>query len=238
MDTISSVSYSRACGLVLTSARGHRITFDEDVAGFMLAYSPDTPSKLPEVGAPWQPVVEAASTWCRWQQAKQNDLWYAAGGRREVRDVTPNPYQQRRCAGPLVADLYGGCSLDCPSFAPQRSTPPTAPSWRHLTSHGGTKHEDGSILLGLARRQADSGPAHDPRSCSQTHPTLALRSAIHTDGTPRFRVADLSGAIHRRRGHDGDSHMKEAVSIWSILAMVAIVIGSGVAETIATRFLQ
>ena len=30
--------------------------------------------------------------------------------------------------------------------------------------------------------------------------------------------------------------MKEAVSIWSILAMVAIVIGSGVAETIATRF--
>ena len=167
MDTISSVSYSRACGLVLTSARGHRITFDEDVAGFMLAYSPDTPS-----------------------------------------------------------------------FAPQRSTPPTAPSWRHLTSHGGTKHEDGSILLGLARRQADSGPAHDPRSCSQTHPTLALRSAIHTDGTPRFRVADLSGAIHRRRGHDGDSHMKEAVSIWAILAMVAIVIGSGVAETIATRFLQ
>lgn len=63
MDTISSVSYSRACGLVLTSARGHRITFDKDVAGFMLAYSPDTPSKLPEVGAPWQPVVEAASTW-------------------------------------------------------------------------------------------------------------------------------------------------------------------------------
>ena len=41
MDTISSVSYSRACGLVLTSARGHRITFDEDVAGFMLAYSPE-----------------------------------------------------------------------------------------------------------------------------------------------------------------------------------------------------
>lgn len=30
--------------------------------------------------------------------------------------------------------------------------------------------------------------------------------------------------------------MKEAVSIWAILAMVAIVIGSGVAETIATRF--
>ena len=29
--------------------------------------------------------------------------------------------------------------------------------------------------------------------------------------------------------------MKEAVSIWSILAMVAIVIGSGVAETIAGR---
>lgn len=32
--------------------------------------------------------------------------------------------------------------------------------------------------------------------------------------------------------------MKESVSIWAILAMVAIVIGSGVAETIATRFLQ
>ena len=175
MDTISSVSYSRACGLVLTS-------------------------KLPEVGAPWVDVEMAQQSWGR---SKQNDLWYAAGGRREVRDVTPNPYQQRR-----------------------------------LTSHGGTKHEDGSILLGLARRQADSGPAHDPRSCSQTHPTLALRSAIHTDGTPRFRVADLSGAIHRRRGHDGDSHMKESVSIWAILAMVAIVIGSGVAETIATRFLQ
>ena len=32
--------------------------------------------------------------------------------------------------------------------------------------------------------------------------------------------------------------MKDAVSIWAILAMVAIVIGSGMAETIATRFLQ
>ena len=32
--------------------------------------------------------------------------------------------------------------------------------------------------------------------------------------------------------------MKESVSIWAILAMVAIVIGSGMAETIATRFLQ
>ena len=172
MDTISSVSYSRACGLVLTSKQGRRIHVESDIAGFMLAYSPNTPSKLPEVGAPWVDV----------EMAQQ--------------------------------------------------------SWGRLTSHGGTKHEDGSILLELARRQADSGPAHDPRSCSQTHPTLALRSAIHTDGTPRFRVADLSGAIHRRRGHDGDSHMKEAVSIWSILAMVAIVIGSGVAETIATRFLQ
>ena len=226
MDTISSVSYSRACGLVLTSKQGRRIHFESDIAGFMLAYSRACglvlTSKLPEVGAPWVDVEMAQQSWGR---SKQNDLWYAAGGRREVRDVTPNPYQQRRCAGPLVADLYGGCSLD-------------RPSWRRLTSHGGTKHEDGSILLGLARRQADSGPAHDPRSCSQTHPTLALRSAIHTDGTPRFRVADLSGAIHRRRGHDGDSHMKEAVSIWSILAMVAIVIGSGVAETIATRFLQ
>ena len=71
MDTISSVSYSRACGLVLISARGQRITFDEDVAGFMRAYSPDTPNKLPEVGAPWRPVVEACSTWCRWLQAKE-----------------------------------------------------------------------------------------------------------------------------------------------------------------------
>lgn len=70
MDTIASVFYSQACGLVLTSARGHRITFDEDVAGLMLAYSPDTPNKLPEVGAPWRPVVEACSVWARWQQAK------------------------------------------------------------------------------------------------------------------------------------------------------------------------
>ena len=37
----------------------------------MRAYSPDTPSKLPEVGAPWRPVVEACSTWCRWLQAKK-----------------------------------------------------------------------------------------------------------------------------------------------------------------------
>lgn len=203
MDTISSVSYSRAYGLVLTSTHGQRVHINFDIAGWMKAYAPNTPSKLPDVGAPWVDVEMAQQSWGR--------------------DVTPNPYQQRRCAGPLVAYLYGGCSLD-------------RPSWRRLTSHGRTKHEDGSILLGLARRQADSGPAHDPRSCSQTHPTLALRSAIHTDGTPRFRVADLSGAIHRRRGHDGDSRMKEAVSIWSILAMVAIVIGSGVAETIATRF--
>ena len=71
MDTIASVSYSQACGLVLTSKQGRRIHFESDIAGFMLAYSPDTPSKLPEVGAPWRPVVEACSTWCRWLQAKE-----------------------------------------------------------------------------------------------------------------------------------------------------------------------
>lgn len=118
MDTISSVSYSRVCGLVLTSKQGRRVHVEFDVAGFMLAYSPATPSKLPEVGAPWVDVELAQQSWGR---SKQNDLWYSAGARREVRDVTPNPYQQRRCAGPLVADLYGGCSLDRPSFAPAGS---------------------------------------------------------------------------------------------------------------------
>ena len=63
MDTVATVSYSQVRGLVLTSKRGQRVHVKEDLAGFMLAYSFDTPNRMPETGTPWQRVAAAAADW-------------------------------------------------------------------------------------------------------------------------------------------------------------------------------
>ena len=61
MDTVATVTYSLAHGLVLTSKRGQRVHVKENLAGFMLAYSFSAPSRIPETGTPWQRVAVAAA---------------------------------------------------------------------------------------------------------------------------------------------------------------------------------
>ena len=62
MDTVTTVTYSQAHGLVLTSEQGHRVHIKENLAGFMLAYSFSAPSQVPETGTPWQRVAAAAAS--------------------------------------------------------------------------------------------------------------------------------------------------------------------------------
>ena len=70
MDTIATVTYSQAHGLVLTSEQGHRVHIKENLAGFMLAFSFNAPNRMPETGTAWQRVAAAAADWKHQLQAE------------------------------------------------------------------------------------------------------------------------------------------------------------------------
>lgn len=64
MDTIATVSYSRAHGLVLTSKRGQRVSIEpEHLREWARCYG--DPTRLPEPGTVWARVTDACSEWTR-----------------------------------------------------------------------------------------------------------------------------------------------------------------------------